>query len=256
MIPRLADALFAVLDRADRAVTDARHAVGASFAPNRLAVFQRDVVHRTALRALPAADAGVRYGKGVRFDEKSVENRVDRAAHKAVIEIVPRRRERLIALNRRNRSVDAGFGLGDDFPRFVRLRRGKHRNVVLRHDDLRRAHAGNRLFRAEVAIILVGIADLAAAGHDEPRLLRAAQLRFPKPVAHDARNAPGIGRRDDDNPLAGFNGRSVGSLDAVVQIHKRIAQRVRNALGDVFAVSGARKVKNHIKIPSQWSISC
>ncbi|MFR7743509.1 MAG: hypothetical protein ACLU3I_09590 [Acutalibacteraceae bacterium] len=43
-------------------------------------------------------------------------------------------------------------------------------------------------------------------------------------------------------PLAGFNGRSVGSLDAVVQIHKLIAQRVCDALGDIFAVSGAGKV--------------
>ena len=99
MIPRLADALFAVLDRADRAVTDARHAVGASFAPNRLAVFQRDVVHRTALRALPAADAGVRDSKSIRFDAEFIENQVDRPAHKAVVEIVPRRRKRLIALN-------------------------------------------------------------------------------------------------------------------------------------------------------------
>ena len=58
VIPRLIDALFAVLDRADRAVTDARHAVGAVPAPNRLAVFERDVIHWTELRALTAADAG------------------------------------------------------------------------------------------------------------------------------------------------------------------------------------------------------
>ena len=51
VIPRLTDALFAVLDRADRAVTDARHAVGAVPAPNRLAVFERDVIHWTELRA-------------------------------------------------------------------------------------------------------------------------------------------------------------------------------------------------------------
>ena len=142
--------------------------MGASFAPNRLAVFQRDVVHRTALRTLPAANAGIRYGKSIRFHKKFVENRVDRTAHKAVVEVVPRRREWLIALNRRNSSVNARLGLGDDFVRFVSLGRGEHRNVVLRHDDLRRAHAGNRLFRAKFAIVLVGVADLAAAGHDEP----------------------------------------------------------------------------------------
>ena len=58
VIPGLAFALFAVLDGLFRAVADARHAVGAVLAPNRLAVFERDVVHRTALHALPAADAG------------------------------------------------------------------------------------------------------------------------------------------------------------------------------------------------------
>ena len=242
MIPRLTDALFAVLDRLFWAVADARHAVGTVLAPNRLAVFERDVVHRTALRALTAADAGLRYGKGVRFDEAFVENRIDRAAHEAVIEIVPCRRERLIALNRRNCSVDAGLALGDDLPRFVRLRRGEHRNVVLRHDDLRRAHAGKSLFRTEFAIVLVGVADLAAAGHDEPRQPCATQLRFQKPVAHDARNAPRVSRRDDNQPFVGFDGRSVGSLDAGIQIHKRIAQRVRNAFRHIVTVSGTRKV--------------
>ena len=256
MIPRLANALFAVLDRADRTVADARHAVGAVLAPNRLAVFQRDVVHRTALRALPAADAGVRDSKSIRFDAEFIENGVDRPAHEAVVEVVPRRRERLIGLNRGDGAVDAGLGLGDDLPRFVRLRRREHRNVVLRHDDLRRPHAGKTLFCAEFTVILVGVADLAAAGHDEPRQPRATQLRFQKPVAHDARNAPGIGRRDDDNPLAGFNERSVGSLDAVVQIYDLITKRVCDSLGDIFAVSSAGKVQNHIKIPSQWSISC
>ena len=242
MIPRLTDALFAVLDRADRTIADARHAVGTVLAPNRLAVFQRDVIHRTALCALPAADAGIRDSKGIRFDEAFVEDRIDRTAHKAVIEIVPRRRERLVGLNRGDGAVDVRFGLGDDFPRFVRLRRGEHRNVVLRHDDLRRAHAGNALFRAELAIILVGIADFAAAGHNEPSSLRAAQLRFQKPVAHDARNAPRIGRRNDNEPLAGFDGQGVGSLNAVIQIQNLIAQRVRNAFGNIFAVPGAGKI--------------
>ena len=58
VIPRPTDALFAVLDRADRTVADARHAVRADFAPNRLTVFERDVIHWTELRALTAADAG------------------------------------------------------------------------------------------------------------------------------------------------------------------------------------------------------
>ena len=111
-------------------------------------------------------------------------------------------------------------------------------------------------FRAEVTVISVGIADLAAAGHDKPSLLRAAQLRFQEPVAYDTRNAPSVSWRDDNNSLAGFDRRSVTGFDAVVQIYDLSTKRVCDSLVDIFAVSGAGKVQNHIKIPSQWSISC
>ena len=60
MIPGLAFALFAVLDGFFGAVADARHAMGAVFAPDRLSVFQTDVVQGAQLHALTAADAGVR----------------------------------------------------------------------------------------------------------------------------------------------------------------------------------------------------
>ena len=57
MIPWLAEALFAVLDGFFRAIADARHAVGAVFAPDRPAVFQIDIVQMAQLHALTAADA-------------------------------------------------------------------------------------------------------------------------------------------------------------------------------------------------------
>ena len=71
VIPGLAFALFAVLDGFFRAIADARHAVGAVFAPDRFAVFQTDVVQRAQLHALTAANAGIRCPKGVRFYKKS-----------------------------------------------------------------------------------------------------------------------------------------------------------------------------------------
>ena len=46
VIPGLVFALFAVLDGLFGAIADARHAVGAVFAPDRFAVFQMDVVQR------------------------------------------------------------------------------------------------------------------------------------------------------------------------------------------------------------------
>ena len=48
----------------------------------------------------------------------------------------------------------------------------------------------------------------------------------------------------------------VGMAANMIGVNKRIAQRVCDSLGDIFAVSSAGKIQNHIKIPSQWSISC
>ena len=70
------------------------------------------------------------------FDEEFVENRIDRATHEAVVEIVPRWLKRLIALNRGDGAFNAGFSFGDDFARFVRLGRREHRNIILRHENL------------------------------------------------------------------------------------------------------------------------
>ena len=96
MIPGLAQALFAVLDGFRRAAADARHAVGAVAAPDRLAVLNRDVVRRAESGTLTAAGAGIAGHKGVCFDEERIEDRIHRAAHKAVVEVIAGWRERLI----------------------------------------------------------------------------------------------------------------------------------------------------------------
>ena len=80
MIPGLAFALFAVLDGFFGAIADARHAVGAVFAPDRLAVFQTDVVQGTQLHAPAAADAGIRCPESIGFYKKAIEHRVHRTA--------------------------------------------------------------------------------------------------------------------------------------------------------------------------------
>ena len=95
VIPGLAFALFAVLDGLFGAVADARHAVGAVFAPDRFAVFQMDIVQRAQFHALTAADAGVRCPEGIGFYKEAIEHRVYRAAHKAVVEDLSRRRKLL-----------------------------------------------------------------------------------------------------------------------------------------------------------------
>ena len=70
MIPGLAQALFAVLDGFRRAAADARHAMGAVAAPDRLAVLDRDVVCWAKSGTLTAAGAGIAGRKGICFDEE------------------------------------------------------------------------------------------------------------------------------------------------------------------------------------------
>ena len=85
MIPGLAQALFAVLDGFCGAIADARHAVSAVAAPDRLAVLNRDVVRWAEPGTLTAAGASISGRKGICFDEERIENWIHRAAHEAVV---------------------------------------------------------------------------------------------------------------------------------------------------------------------------
>ena len=102
--------------------------------------------------------------------------------------------------DRGDRAVDERLGFGDDPASLLDGWRVEHGDEILRHDDLRRAHVDEALFAAERAVVLRGVADLAAAVHDEPRFPRAAQFCSQQMVAHDARDAPGVGRHDEDEP--------------------------------------------------------
>ena len=70
MIPGLAQTLFAVLDGFRGIAADARHAVGAVAAPDRLAVLNHNVVRWTEPGTLTAAGAGIAGRKGICFDEE------------------------------------------------------------------------------------------------------------------------------------------------------------------------------------------
>ena len=102
MIARLSDALFPVLDRFCRAITDARHTVGAFLTPNRLAVLLPNIVHGTFHGAFTAADTGIGRPKGIGFYNEPIEYRIYRAAHKAVIEVVSRGGKALPCSDTRN----------------------------------------------------------------------------------------------------------------------------------------------------------
>mgnify|MGYP006993485110 CR=1 FL=1 len=176
-VARQPHAVFSVLDGGARAAADTGHAVGAVLPPNGLPGLQGDVVEGASPDALPAAGAGVSSGEGVCFHEAGIEDGIHRPAHEAVIELPPGRGKGPVFPDGGDRAVYVRLRSGHDLPGFLHLRGVEHGNVVLRHDDLRRAHAGKIFFLTETAVVPVGIADLAAAGHDEPRPLRSGQLR-------------------------------------------------------------------------------
>ena len=256
LIPGLALTLFAVLNGFCRAATNARHAVGTVATPDRLAVLNRDIVCRAEPDTLTAADAGVAGCKGICFDEERIEDRIHRAAHKAVVEVIAGLRERLIRCNGGDHTVNVRLSLSNDLPRFLRLRHVEHGNVIFGHDDLRRAHTGELSLLAERTVIPSGIADLTAAGHDEPCLRPAGKIRFCQMIPNDARDAPRVSRGNDNQALIGCDWRSIARLDAVVHAEKFVVQSDRNALCNVPAVPGTGEIQNHINNPSQQSISC
>ena len=200
MVARLAGAFLAIFDGSCRAIADAGHALCAVGSPDGTGVLQCDVIQRAELFAFSAADADIACGKGICLHKQRIENRVHRAARDAVVEFFARRREHVSCADRGDRAVDERLGFGDDPASLLDGWRVEHGDEILRHDDLRRAHAGEIFFLTEAAVVAVGIADLAAAVHDEPRFPRAAQFCSQQMVAHDARDAPGVGRHDEDEP--------------------------------------------------------
>lgn len=197
MISGFPDALFAVLNGLRRTMTDTRHAVGAVAAPDRPAVLNGNVVGRAEPDTLAAAGAGVARRERLRFDKERIENRIHRAAHEAVIKVIAGHRECLAGRDGRDCAVNVWLRLGNNLPRLLRLGRVEHGNVILGHDDLRRTHIGELFFLTKRMVIFGGIADLAAAGHDEPRLPGPKELRPAQPVFHQTGNAPSVGGCDN-----------------------------------------------------------
>ena len=245
MIPGLSHALFAVLDGFRTAAADTGHAVGTVAAPDRLAVLNRDVVRWAEPGTLTAASAGIAGRKGSCFDKERIESRIHRAAHKAAVEVIAGRSERLIGRNSGDHTVNVRFRPGNDLPRFFRLRRVEHGNVIFRHDDLRRTHIGKLFLLAERTVILSSIADLTAAGHDEPSLCPTVKIRFCQPIPHNARDAPRVSGRYDHQTLTGCDWQSITGFDAVVHAEKLVTQGFGNARCDVPAVPGTGEIEYH-----------
>ena len=249
MIPGLVYALFTVLNGFRAAAADARHAVGAVAAPDRLAILNRDVVRWAELGTLTAAGAGIAGRKSICFDEERIENRIHRATHEAVVEVIAGRSELLARLDGGDHTVNVRLRLGNNLPCFLRLRRVEHGNVILRHDDLRRTHVGELSLLAERAVMPRDIADLTAAGHDEPSLPGTGKVRFCQMIPYNTRDAPRVSGRDDNQALIGCDRRVITRLDAIVHAEKLVAQSFGNALCDVPTVPGTGEIEYHAGPP-------
>ena len=183
-MPGLAFALFAVLDGLFGAIADARHAMGAVFAPDRLSVFQMDVVQRTQLHAPAAADAGIRCPESIRFYKEAIEHWVHWAAHKAVVEGLSRRGKFLPGLELRQHLLKRRLCLLHDTPGLLLLGCMEHGNVVFRHDDLRSPHIMQVFLRRKLPVIACCIANFAAAVHHKPDTLCPGQRGLAQPLRH------------------------------------------------------------------------
>lgn len=94
---------------------------------------------------------------------------------------------------------------GNNLLRFFCLGYVEHGNIILRHDNLRRAHISKLFFFAKPAVIPESVADLAAADHDEPNLLGFGKLRPTQPARHQMGDTPGVGGCDDHQRPIGFD---------------------------------------------------
>lgn len=224
--------------------------MGAFLAPDGFAVFEPNVVHRAPADALPAAGAGTACLKCVGFHEETVEDRVDRATHEAVVERVAGRGESLSRFQTRNNARNIRLCLLHDLPGFRRVRCIEHGDIVFRHDDLRRSHAAQIFLPGKLAVVLCRVPDFAAAVHHEPDALRSGQFRLDKPVSYDPRDTPRIRRGHDDHVSARLDGGMVARLDLDVQVDDRIPQRFRDPLRNITAVARPRKTEDHRITPS------
>lgn len=249
VVTGLAQAFFAVFDGLGGAVADAGHAVGTLAAPYRPACCQADVVQRAALDALSASDAAVIRLERPGLDEEPVKDRVDRPAHKTVVQILAGGGKRLSGLDAVNGLLDSRGGAVHDAPGLGRVRGGEHGNVVLRHLDGGGTHGAQLLALCQPAVIVVGAADLAAAVHHKPDALCLGQRRGLQPLLYDPGDAPGVGGGHQHDIRPGLHRGGVRSLDADIQVQRWHAEGLCDLGGDIPAVAGAGKIQYHHSCP-------
>ena len=131
-----------------------------------------------------------------------------------------------------------------DWLRKTELRGAKRSWFVMTcGSEIGNADKYNRELCAEKAISCMGAAQIVMP-ENYIAMFSAPQADEARQIVAKAESSidRAIAAIQANQPFVGFDGRSVGSLDAGIQIYDLIAQRVCDSLGDIFAVSGAGKV--------------
>ena len=129
-------AVFPVFNGFGRTAADAGHAVGAALPPYRSSVLQADVVQRTDGSAFSAGDAGICGAELFGVDKDRVKQCVYNAAVDSVLQRYGKPGDRPAVFDEPGGFVGCALGLADYPCCFFLCGRGKHCNVVFRHDYL------------------------------------------------------------------------------------------------------------------------
>ena len=140
MVTRFSYTLFTILYCFCGAIANTCHAMSALISPYRLAVFECDIVHRAVFNTLTASDTSITRPECGGFNEKFIKDRIYRTAHKTVIDIVSRYRERLLCLNTSNDVLNRRLSIFYNYSCFLCFRYTEHGNIVFRHKNLICAH--------------------------------------------------------------------------------------------------------------------
>ena len=122
LIAGLSDALFAVFDGFHGAAADTCHAMGAVFTPLGDAVYQLNIVQNTGFYAFSAGNAAVFRAKSLCLDEFFIENIVNFAAFRFILQPYGHFREVLAHANTVDRLLQDRSGLQNDLRAFLLIR--------------------------------------------------------------------------------------------------------------------------------------
>ena len=134
MVTWLSDALLSVFNGFGWTIADAGHTVCTGVAPGGFTVLQVNVIHRAPGFASSTADTAFLRPKGVGFYKKTIEHRIDRAAHQTVIEIVSRCGKGAVCFYVSYNIGNMRLCLLNDPSGFIGGRGVKHGDIVFRHD--------------------------------------------------------------------------------------------------------------------------